>query len=372
MQAPPEGMVVFRTAQFHPRGVRILFEAEQPATLNLVRRVVSELIASALFGGAVLVAYGWAVEEIRRLIARGALPFYETDDATTLDGWYDAALVGIEPTSEWTCWCIQFAQTHADRLLVDLDGLQAVGSEVLRGSDPRWHGLVTSAEVVPVWRSRDLIDPGQFLISGMLVEPPEPRVRHEVRERLGVSKDTRVLLYSGLVSSDFPDHPDIQLSTLDSVLGGVRTIAQAYTERDFCCLIRPHPRAAAEHPLMRSRIPHDLPPNMRAVWDPSSVTFDECVLAADVVACMPTSSFVVQAPYYGRLALVLALRERATGQIFDALFTSHEVALLRHMEYVKLARNERVIARALRDARPKPRLKADGGARVAQFLLGHS
>ncbi len=362
----PEGMVVFRST-FQSGGIRILLEAEQPATLNLIQRVLPKLMSSPQFGCAALMALGHAVDVTRELIRDKGFPFFETEPAVLNDR-FDVALVGIEPTQSWTRWCMDFAELHANRFLVDLDGLHVNDSEVLSNRDPRWCGIVSDRLTGALWESRGLIKRNNMLVSGATVAVPDTNTRSGIRKRLGLQTSTRVLFCSGLVSADYPHYPDIQLSTLRSVLNGIKYAQEQNPLSKFACILRPHPRAKSENDGIQALL--QIYPGVKVLWNPN-ISFDDCIIASDLVACMPTSGFTTQVPYYGRVALLLALRRNATGAIFDNLFSAKDVAHLYRMSYIALARYVADISSALRNARPKQRRRAqDGALVVAQNILG--
>ncbi len=353
-ETPFKGMTVFRTP-FMGNGTRLLLEAEQPATLNLIKRILEKKVHSSKFGGATLMAYGYAVNEIKRLIQTEGFPFVQKS-LSALDGRFDAALVGIEPTPTWTQWCIHFAELHAHRLYIDLDGIQAVGSEALRGRDPRWYGLVSSQAVGNVWAARGLVQQDHFIVTGVTASVPPNEARRTTREKLRIPRAARVLLYIGLVSTDFPEYPGMQLETLKAVLDGVAAATLIDPIGRYVCLVRPHPRASVDVPAMHSLASTLRSPHVQLVWDEGKeASFEESVLASDIVACMPTSNFVTQAPYFGRKALLLAVQGTQTGELFLKLFPPHEHTYIARLPNTAVAHSVGDIAHVLHVASSKPR-----------------
>ncbi len=138
-----------------------------------------------------------------------------------------------------------------------------------------------------------------------LAEDGGEHKRGEGRRKAGIPESANVVLFLGDKSEDYRalgGDPDANIKTFQETLRAVIEAAQKQPEKDFACIIRPHPKAPDEHLLSFVK---DVPQNLK-FFDGSGISYDEAVYAADIVCCPVTSTEGFVARYRGRAAALLA------------------------------------------------------------------
>lgn len=386
-----EGMTVYYYSQqpeswksWKPGHPCILLEAEQPASLATVQELVSELLKRRDPWKIVLLAYGWAKQEIskdrnERFNERFPLVMIGPYVLGGRNGeHFTSALAGLEPNRKWTAWFMDLAEELGiTRRYVELDGLQATTSSVLAGRHG-WSGLVPDEEIASLWALRGLIPRERLIVVGSSAKYLPNALRDTTRRTLGIPSHARVLFFPGFPSNDYRTYgarPDLQTYTFSTVVGSILKNA-AKSLLHFVMIVRPHPRAEQENSRLKRHVNvyDQRLPNFRIIWVPadSPISYDECIAASDLVACMPTSNYPAQATYRGRRACIFALGgDGGSGDVFIKLFGARENEMLGKMLSLAISNYPDDVTSALRRAAPLP--KRDPGNRakaIADTLLG--
>ncbi|HEV8666495.1 MAG TPA: hypothetical protein VN665_01430 [Candidatus Paceibacterota bacterium] len=380
--------IVILYKEFKQTGIKILLEAGEPAAVLFLRSLAEAMEKDGGYSSLCVLATPLVAELLAKQAPDLHLAQYGsagTSEQEALRGPFEFAIAHMGPSNESPHSLLYTGKRlyGAKKLAYIATGFKAMSSTFADAKRANFDTLdlvmVTDelcAEVYRAdfkWMDPDKIVPIGSAMLDALRSEDHAALRAAGRQKLGISETERVVFFSAFPGHDcvpFGAKESICVDALGATIAGVKQAAKG-ARSDIAVLVRPHPRATKEETAkLLAMCNTGIQNGLRVIASPD-IAYDESLHAADLIACIATSTLSNQSRYRGQEALVFAFEDNDCGKVFDALFTGHEANLIGATEGIRIVRKEDDITAALKDGKKLKPIPTEGDSvkRLLEYLL---
>ena len=385
---------------------RVLLEASEPAAYKTVKPLIEFLQQDERCGAITLVTDNVAGKNF--MDERDSLGLTQVRDPAQpvfadIAGPFDSVLVLTEPKNSPNVDLLFGGRSvygnDSTKIYCMLDGMMGSTTRTLFTSADAGHmdsidGVFVANDLakellvaaVPSLTGR-VEAVGSLLLQQFKNSLPDPVAaeegRRSMREALSIPQDAVVVLYSGFPSNDFAafngqadtdalrSGKTLNQETFGRTLEALKTVAAQNTDKTYALLVRTHPRASGVDNDLS--VPAELPDNLHVIrTDSPTFNYDDIADAADLIACMSTSTEVLYAPYRGVTAAVLGYKGEGMQDEINKQIFGQAMEAFKHAEGIAYIDSEESLEAYISSFEHRPVRKVipeDPTSRIADMLL---